>query len=127
METSSPSTSLTLLEQLRQRTHPDAWTRFVQLYTPLLRSWARRQGLQESDADDLTQEVLVKLMDELPKYVRGEGQSFRGWLYRVTANQYRDYRRRRAPAHFPARTVFPTSTRKRPPANLKKPSTAGRL
>lgn len=101
MDSSSPSTSLTLLERLRQQTHPDAWTRFVQLYTPLLQTWARRQGLQDADAADLTQEVLVKLMTELPKYVRGEGQSFRGWLYRVTANQCRDFRRRVATRALP--------------------------
>jgi RNA polymerase sigma-70 factor (ECF subfamily) len=101
METSSPPTSLTLLERLRQRTPPDAWTRFVDLYTPLLLAWARRQGLQEADAADLVQEVFIKLMDELPRYVRGEGQSFRGWLYRVTANQCRDFRRRVATRALP--------------------------
>jgi RNA polymerase sigma-70 factor, ECF subfamily len=101
MESSSPSTSLTLLERLRLRDHSDAWSRFVQLYTPLLQKWAKQQGLQEADAADLTQEVLVKLMDELPHYTRGEGQSFRGWLYRVTANQCRDFRRRVATRALP--------------------------
>lgn len=101
MEASSPSTSLTLLDRLRKRDQPDAWARFVRLYSSLLRAWARRQGFQDADADDLTQEVLVKLMDELPKYVRGEGQSFRGWLYRVMANQCRDFRRRVATRALP--------------------------
>ena len=101
MGTSSPSTSLTLLERLRAPGRSDAWNRFVQLYTPLLRTWAKRQGLRDADADDLTQEVLVKLMDELPRYARGAGQSFRGWLYRVTANQCRDFRRRVATRALP--------------------------
>jgi RNA polymerase sigma-70 factor (ECF subfamily) len=101
MDNSSPSTSLTLLERLRQRNQPDAWSRFVALYTPLLRDWARRQGLGETDSDDLTQEVLMKLMHELPGYVRGEGQSFRGWLYRVTARLCVDFRRRVATRALP--------------------------
>lgn len=102
MDNSSLSTSLTLLNRLRDRDkHPDAWTRFVSLYEPLLRRWARAQGLQPADADDLTQELFVKLMDQLPKYARGDGQSFRGWLYRVTAHQCRDFRRRVATRALP--------------------------
>src|SRR5687768_3792442 len=46
------TTSLTLLERLRQPGDQEAWTRFVQLYTPLLYHWARRAGLQEQDAAD---------------------------------------------------------------------------
>ncbi len=102
MENSSPSTSLTLLDRIRLRGQPDAWSRFVRLYTPLLHAWAKKQGLRDADADDLTQEVLVKLMDELPKYKREDGQSFRGWLYRVTANQCIDFRRRVATRTLPA-------------------------
>jgi RNA polymerase sigma-70 factor (ECF subfamily) len=88
------TTSLTLLERLRKNAD-GAWDRFVRLYQPLLLVWARRQGLQEADALELTQEVLVKLLLLLPTYQRGEGQSFRGWLYRVTTNQCVDFRRRR--------------------------------
>jgi RNA polymerase sigma-70 factor (ECF subfamily) len=102
MTPSSPSTSLTLLDRLRLPGQTDAWERFVQLYRPLLHTWAKRQGFNDSDADDLTQEVLVKLMTELPHYTRREGDSFRGWLSRVTANQCRDFRRRRATRPLPA-------------------------
>jgi RNA polymerase sigma-70 factor (ECF subfamily) len=101
MDSSSPATSLTLLERLRAPGETDAWNRFARLYAPLLHAWARQQGLQEADAADLTQEVLVKLMAELPRYTRREGDSFRGWLYRVTANQCRDFRRRVATRAMP--------------------------
>src|SRR5262249_3075896 len=95
------TTSPTLLNRLRQPYQPEAWARFVHLYTPLLLAWARRQGFQEADAQDLVQEVLVKLVRELPTYERGEGQSFRGWLFRLTVNQCRDFRRRRANRALP--------------------------
>lgn len=44
------TTSITLLERLRQPSDPEAWCHFVELYTPLLYSWSRRLGLQEADA-----------------------------------------------------------------------------
>jgi RNA polymerase sigma-70 factor (ECF subfamily) len=90
------TTSPTLLERLRRPEDSPAWERFVRLYTPLLLNWARRQGLQDADAADLVQDVLVKLYRLLPSYERGPGQSFRGWLSRVLVNQARDYRRARA-------------------------------
>jgi RNA polymerase sigma-70 factor, ECF subfamily len=96
-----PTTSLTLLNRLRQRDQPDAWDRFVRLYTPLLRAWAKRRGLQEADADDLTHEVLLKLMRVLPEYTRTAGGSFRGWLFRVAANVGSEFRRRRATRALP--------------------------
>src|SRR5437588_288356 len=95
------TTSPTLLDQLRQPYQPEAWARFVNLYAPLLLGWARRQAFQEADAEDLVQEVLVKLVRALPTYQREAGQSFRGWLFIVTLNQGRDYRRRRATRPLP--------------------------
>jgi RNA polymerase sigma-70 factor (ECF subfamily) len=38
--------------------------------------------------------VLVKLLHLLPTYQRAAGQSFRGWLYKVTANLCVDFRRK---------------------------------
>ncbi|OWK36409.1 RNA polymerase sigma factor [Fimbriiglobus ruber] len=95
------TTSPTLLDRLRLPNQPEAWARFVHLYTPLMLTWAQRQGLQEADAADLAQDVLIKLVRLLPTYEKGNGQSFRGWLNRVTANQCRDFRRRRATRALP--------------------------
>jgi RNA polymerase sigma-70 factor (ECF subfamily) len=53
------------------------------------------------DAEDLVQEVLIKLVREVPAYRRSEGQSFRGWLFRVTVNQCRDFRHRKATRTLP--------------------------
>jgi RNA polymerase sigma-70 factor (ECF subfamily) len=95
------TTSPTLLKRLQQPNQPEAWERFAHLYTPLLFVWARRRGLQEADAHDLIEEVLLKLIRELQKYERVEGQSFRGWLFRVTVNQCHDFRRRKANRALP--------------------------
>ena len=95
------TTSLTLLDRLRQANQPDAWDRFVRLYAPMLVLWAKRQGLQDADAADLVQDVLLKLISVLPSYERREGSSFRGWLFRVTTNQCRDFQRRQVTRALP--------------------------
>lgn len=90
-----PTTSVSLLERLRRPGDAAAWERFVRLYTPLLVTWARRLGLQDSDAADLTQDVLTLLVRKLPDFAYDPAQRFRGWLLQVMRNQFRAHRRRR--------------------------------
>jgi len=92
------STSVTLLQRVRQRDDQAAWERFVALYAPLLFRWALRAGLAEQDAADLVQDVLVLLMQELPEFEYDAGRNFRGWLKTVTINKCRERQRRRVPA-----------------------------
>jgi RNA polymerase sigma-70 factor (ECF subfamily) len=60
-----------LLERLRRPGDPEAWGRFVQLYTPLLYHWARRLGLPRDGAADLVQEVLTLLVQVTPRMLIG--------------------------------------------------------
>jgi RNA polymerase sigma-70 factor (ECF subfamily) len=83
------ATPVSLLERLRQPNQQEAWDRFVALYTPLIYGWARRVGLQESDAADLVQEVFTTLLAKLPGFVYDRHGSFRAWLKTVTLNQWR--------------------------------------
>jgi RNA polymerase sigma-70 factor (ECF subfamily) len=89
------STSPTLLGRLRQPGEQAAWGRFVELYTPLLLCWARRWGLQDQDASDVVQEVLVTLVKKLPEFQYDPQRSFRSWLRTVALNKCRDFVRRR--------------------------------
>lgn len=92
------STSLSLLVRLRQRDASDAsdaWTRFAQLYTPLLFYWAKRLGFSSSAADDLVQELLIHLWSKLSQFEhRGVG-SFRNWLRTVATNKAREHLRKK--------------------------------
>jgi RNA polymerase sigma-70 factor (ECF subfamily) len=90
-------TSASLLERLRRPDDRAAWTRFVALYTPLLYFWARRKRLQEADAADLVQEVMVQLFRKLPEFRYDPQRSFRSWLRTVTLNTWRERLRRRGP------------------------------
>jgi RNA polymerase sigma-70 factor (ECF subfamily) len=91
------STSASLLERLRHPEDPAAWSRLVELYTPLLFHWAQRLGLQSADAADLVQDVFVLLVRKLPEFRYDPQQSFRAWLRIVTINKWRERCRARAP------------------------------
>ena len=91
------TTPVSLLERLRTSTDEEAWRRFADLYTSLLLAWARRLGLQPADAADLVQDVLVRLMRELPRFQYDPARkNFRGWLRTICFNLWRDRERARA-------------------------------
>jgi RNA polymerase sigma-70 factor (ECF subfamily) len=90
------TTPVSLLEQLRQPADEAAWRRFVHLYTPLLYSWARRVNLQDQDASDLVQDVLIVLVRKLPEFQYDKRKKFRAWLRTVLLNKWRDSRKKSA-------------------------------
>jgi RNA polymerase sigma-70 factor (ECF subfamily) len=53
--------------------------------------WARALGCPEADLEDLTQEAFITVQRTLRSF---DGRNLAGWLYRITANAVRDYRRR---------------------------------
>jgi RNA polymerase sigma factor (sigma-70 family) len=88
----TPPTRLSLLVRLRDSRDNQAWTEFMDVYAPLLHGFIRKQGLQDADAADLTQEVLgvvartIKTLEYDPR--RG---TFRGWLFTVVRNKLRNF------------------------------------
>ena len=99
-------TSLTLLERLQKNPDdPQAWTLFVERYQPRIRRWCLTWGLQDSDADDVAQDVLVKLFAALRKFQYDPSRSFRAWLKTVTQHAWSDFvaARRRHPAQTSGR------------------------
>ena len=91
------TTSVSLLRRLRQPNPDDAWERFVELYSPLIYAWARRQGIAEADSADLVQDVLTVLVKELQTFEYNPATDrFRGWLRTITVNKVRDRQRRGA-------------------------------
>jgi len=90
-----PSTAPSLLVAA-QEGRPDAWNRFVHLYGPLIYRWVRRSGLQSSDAADVTQDVLLSVSNDLPRFDPSQvGAKFRAWLWTVTRRRIVDWRRGR--------------------------------
>lgn len=92
-----PSTFHTLLDRVAAG-HQDAWHEFAGRYrAPVLR-WMRVQQVQPADAEDVFQEVLLKLHKKLNQYNPALGL-FRHWLRRVLKNMLNDFReaRKRVP------------------------------
>jgi RNA polymerase sigma factor (sigma-70 family) len=85
-------TSLTLLERLQENpSDPQAWSVFVERYQPRIRAWCLYWGTQDSDADDVAQEVLAKLFVALRKFRYDPDRSFRAWLKTVTQHVLSDF------------------------------------
>lgn len=83
-----PTTRPSLLARLRDPADAAAWSRFVDLYAPLVYRFARRRGLQDADAADLTQEVLRAVAGAAGRFTYDPRQGrFRGWLQTVVRNK----------------------------------------
>lgn len=97
---SLPSTRFTLINKLRHQPSDQAgWDEFVECYGRHIYRWCRQWNLQEADAEDVTQEILVKLTHKLRVFSYDPSRSFRSWLKTVTHHAWRDFEdgRRRTP------------------------------
>jgi RNA polymerase sigma-70 factor (ECF subfamily) len=61
MVTEFPETRSTLLAQVRSPENREAWEQFVLVYRPVIYRMARRRGMQDADAQDLVQTVLMRV------------------------------------------------------------------
>jgi RNA polymerase sigma factor (sigma-70 family) len=85
-------TSVSLLLRLSQSpSDQSAWEEFVDRYGVKIYSWSRAWQLQDADAHDVTQAVLIKLAIRMRQFIYDPAQSFRGWLRTVVKNACRDY------------------------------------
>lgn len=91
----SIATSLTLIERVRAQ-DKCAWGVFAKLYAPVLYGWCRSCGLQDADAADVAQDVLVIVAAKIESFQReNPGQSLRAWMRTITKNKCRDLIRAR--------------------------------
>lgn len=88
-----PITRPSLLVRIRDAGDQEAWRQFVEIYAPLVYGFARKRGLQDADAADLTQDVLRSVAAAAGRleYDPRRG-SFRSWLYTIARNKLHDFR-----------------------------------
>jgi len=87
-------TRVSLLLRIRDddgRSRSEAWFEFVERYGRLIHDWCLHRQLQPADAEDVTQEVLVRLARALKTFEYNPELTFRGWLRRVTENALADF------------------------------------
>ena len=89
---SADTTRVTLLHRLNQNPADQlSWAEFVTFYGPPIRGWLTHWGLQEADAQDVAQNVLMRLTAKLPQFKYDPSKSFRGWLKTLTHHAWHDF------------------------------------
>jgi RNA polymerase sigma factor (sigma-70 family) len=78
----------------------DAWRDFVDQYGRRIYKWCRHWHLQDADAEEVTQRVLLLLLGKMKDFVYDPSRSFRGWLKTVTHHAWRNLLASRS--HAPA-------------------------
>lgn len=76
-----------MLIRVRDPADQAAWHEFVEIYRPLILRLARQRGMQEADAEDIAQEVLVSVAKAVEQREHDPQRAkFRTWLHRVAHN-----------------------------------------
>ena len=91
----SQQTHPSLLDRLQNAADVMAWRTFFECYWPLVFSYARYRGCSEHTAEEIVQDVMLKVFEkrEVFHYDPARGR-FRNWLHRVVNNQVAEHRRR---------------------------------
>ena len=76
---------------------PPTWEEVVQEHSARVYRLAYRLTGNQHDAEDLTQEVFVRVFRSLSSYTPG---TFEGWLHRITTNLFLDQVRRKQRIRF---------------------------
>ena len=85
-------TQLSLLYRVRDGSDQAAWREFEAKYRELLMRYCRARGLQQSDADDVRQLVMMNLAQSLRNFEYSpEKGRFRSYLGRVVRNSISRY------------------------------------
>lgn len=70
----------------------------IDQWYPIIRIFCYRCVNNWTEADDLTQEVFLKMVVNFPDY--NEKGKFKSWIFKIAANTCKDYYRQKAKNHF---------------------------
>jgi len=93
-------TSISLLGRLhRNPSDPDAWDEFVRQYGRKIYQWCIGWNLQDADAQDVTQMVLLDIARQMQRFTYDPSRSFRAWLKTLAHGAWCDLLSRRRKWH----------------------------
>ncbi|WP_162006643.1 RNA polymerase sigma factor [Roseimaritima sediminicola] len=96
MPASPTETRVSLILRLQDMADVEAWDEFVELYTPVIQRVAKQRGMQPADADNLVQQVMLKVAQSISAWLDREDRGpFRAWLVRIARNESIDLLTRR--------------------------------
>lgn len=84
--TKFPETRASLLVKVKSLDDQEAWEIFADTYQPVVYRMARMRGMQDADALDLVQDVLVRVSAAIENFEKRPGVQFRNWLGRIAKN-----------------------------------------
>ncbi|WDE96302.1 sigma-70 family RNA polymerase sigma factor [Lentisphaera profundi] len=87
-------TRATLLQRMIHEKDEKSWEDFVQYYRDFIYLICRKMDMSHHDADEVVQQVLIKLWNHFPNFEYDESKRFRSWLCRVIQNTGRDFFRK---------------------------------
>lgn len=96
MNDQAPSTNSSFLRRVGEG-EAAAWNRLHKTYFDWLRDWAEQKGAIRQDAEDAASEVLLTLVEELPKFRYDKKRSFRGFLRHILRQRIDRINRLRRP------------------------------
>ena len=88
-------TRQTLLAKVKDQYNEKSWDEFIYYYRPFLYNVCRGLNLAHHDAEDVVQQVMLKVWNKLPEFNYDKSQSFRGWMCLIMRNSVRDFYRRK--------------------------------
>ncbi|MCW5556854.1 MAG: sigma-70 family RNA polymerase sigma factor [Verrucomicrobiae bacterium] len=94
----SQRTSYTLIRRAKDIEDTDGWREFFRRYRRLVMSIARRYGLEKAEAEEVVQEVFLRVAKNIGVFEpNGRVGAFRRWLGKLTYWCALDARRQRSP------------------------------
>ena len=92
MDSSPSTTDVSLLGRIQHSDQDEqAWREFVDRYGKRILLWCENRGLQRNDAEEVTQQVLIRICRYVRKFQYDETLSFRAYLRRATENAITDF------------------------------------
>jgi len=90
----SPKTRNSLILRLKEPADAEAWFQFCEIYEPLILRIAKSRGLQAADANDLAQDVFIRIAKSVRRWEPDpEKGTFRGWIGTIARNLTIDFLR----------------------------------
>jgi len=95
-EHSSIPTRSSLLNRLREEDNSEGWQEFYHIYGKLVRDFAIKAGLTDTEADEVVQETAIGIARHLPEY-RYDPKvcRFKTWLLNLTSWRIKDQLKKR--------------------------------
>ncbi len=85
-------TRVTLLAKLKNTENTKAWLEFEGIYRAFILSLIVRMGINQHDAEDISQAVLTKVWQKIEDFEYNENKGkFHNWLAAMTRNTVRDF------------------------------------